>query len=288
MSQIVYLNGDYLPKAQATVSVFDRGFLFGDGIYEVAPLYAGKLFHPEYHYARLQRSLAEIDVTLDFSFDDYQQLCHGLYEKNDGEHQSIYLQITRGTYETRTHYFPEQHPNATIFAFSQPLTIPHLAHLQKGIQVTTHQDERWQRCNIKSISLLANVLARQISQKAGKDEVILYRDNIVTEAAHSNVFIIKDGCLMTHPADQFILGGITRQVTLELAKQLNIPCKEEAFSLDVLLSADEVWLSSTTKMVRPVLSVDEHPINGGKPGPVWAAVAAHFIKTITTFCETPS
>ncbi|GJM07542.1 MAG: cytochrome c550 [marine bacterium B5-7] len=280
MTYTVYLDGRFIPEEKARVSAMDRGFLLGDGIYEVMPMYHGVPFHLDYHFDRLSRSLAAVSIENPLTRDDYRHICESLYHHHDSTHQSIYFQITRGAYETRTHYFPDEKADPTLFAFAKPLELHGLSTLSKGLAAVTHADLRWQRCDIKVISLLANVMAREYSKQQHVDEAILLRDGIVTEGSHTNVFVVKNDEVFTHPSNEHILGGITRQVTIQMLKDLNIPCHETLVPEADLLSADEIWLTSTTKMVAPVLQLNQHAVGDGKPGEIWQQTASAFIRYI--------
>lgn len=273
----VYLNGAFIPQQDAKVSVMDRGFLFGDGIYEVLPVYNGKIFRFEQHIDRLNRSLAAIKLNVDYSYDQWLKILQQLLQRNShcGKNQSIYLQITRGTAPERNHAFPQSvHP--TIFALSSPLrTLPY-EQLVQGKKVVTLEDTRWQLCHIKSIALLANVLLYQEALDAQCAEAILIRDGKVLEGATSNVFIVKNETLITPPLSHFILGGVTRDLVLQLAQQNNIHSLQTDFSKEELLGADEVWITSTTREIYPIIQVDQTQIHDGKPGKIWHKMISHY------------
>jgi len=271
MSQnIVYLNGQYLPAASATISVMDRGFLFGDGVYEVIPVYGGRLFRLEPHLQRLDQSLAGIRIDNPLTHAEWQALLEELLERNSshGEDQSIYFQVTRGVAARRDHAFPKG-ITPTIFACSNPLTTPDEAYYADGLSAITATDIRWDRCNIKAITLLPNVLLRQEAIDAGGAEAILLRDGLAIEGAASNLFIVEDDTLITPPTGPQLLPGITRDLVLEIARSHNIPCREEAISEAQLRRADEVWLTSSTKEIMPVTQLDNSPVGTGRPGPLW-------------------
>lgn len=260
----VYLNGDYLPLNEAKISVLDRGFLFGDGIYEVIPAYNGHLFHFEEHLIRLENSLAAIRLANPHSREQWSAILTPLLIGT--QDQYIYLQITRGTAPKRDHGFPENTP-PTVFAMCSPI-VP-MAERDSGVKVLTMTDSRWKLCNTKAITLLANILHRQEAIDQHCAEALLIKDDYVTEGAASNVFAVIDGVLITPPKSADILPGITRDVILELAQKNAIPCKEQSFSLAALQTASEIWITSSTREIIPVVECDERIVGDGKPGPVW-------------------
>jgi D-alanine transaminase len=264
MTAQVYLNGEYLPLADAKVSVLDRGFLFGDGVYEVIPAYKGRLFRLEDHIARLNNSLNGIRLPLSHSVADWEAIFRPLLE-NDKD-QSVYLQITRGYAPKRDHGFPEQ-VVPTIFAMSSELKP--FAGRTSGIKAVTLDDTRWQLCNIKAITLLSNILLRQEAIDQGCAEAILVRNGYVVEGAASNLFAVLDGELITPPKSHEILPGITRDVILELAAANNIPSREDVIALEALENASEIWVTSSIREIVPVVELDGKHIGDGKPGPIW-------------------
>jgi D-alanine transaminase len=264
MTAQVYLNGEYLPLADAKVSVLDRGFLFGDGVYEVIPAYKGRLFRLEDHIARLNNSLNGIRLPLSHSVADWEAIFRPLLE-NDKD-QSVYLQITRGYAPKRDHGFPEQ-VVPTIFAMSSELKP--FAGRTSGIKAVTLDDTRWQLCNIKAITLLSNILLRQEAIDQGCAEAILVRNGYVVEGAASNLFAVLDGELITPPKSHEILSGITRDVILELAAANNIPFREDVIALEALENASEIWVTSSIREIVPVVELDGKHIGDGKPGPIW-------------------
>lgn len=262
--QKVYLNGEYLPLDEAKVSVLDRGFLFGDGVYEVIPAYSGRLFRLDDHIQRLNNSLGAIRLPLDYSVNDWQAICQPLLEGN--KDQYIYLQVTRGYAPKRDHGFPEL-LRPTIFAMcSEILPFPGKFI---GIKAVTLDDTRWQLCNIKAITLLPNILLRQEALDRGCAEAILVKNGYVIEGAASNVFAVIDGELITPPKTNEILPGITRDVILELARANNIPSKEDIIALEGLQSASEIWVASSTREIISVIELDGAKVADGKPGPLW-------------------
>lgn len=262
--ETVYLNGQYLPLADAKISVMDRGFLFGDGVYEVIPAYSGQLFRLEDHLERLDNSLRAIRLQNPHSHDQWRKLLAPLLKK--GLDQSVYLQITRGAAPKRDHAFP-QNVTPTVFAMVSGIT-PH-SDPDSGIKALSMEDSRWKLCDTKAITLLANVLLRQAAVDKGCAEAILFKDGYLTEGAASNVFAVIDGILMTPPKSSAILPGITRDVILEIARKNNIPCSEQAISKAGIKKASELWITSSTREIIPVVELDSEKIADGKPGPVW-------------------
>lgn len=271
---IAYLNGEFLPLAEVSISPLDRGFLFADGIYEVIPVYHGRLFRLAEHLRRLQGSLAAIQVHSGLERDDWETLLTGLVERNGGGQLAIYLQVTRGAPPLRDHNFPAAGTPATIFAMATPLKPLPESLYQQGISAITCADIRWGACHIKSIALLANVLARQQAVAQGATDAILVRDGYLTEAAASNVFLVCAGALLTPRKDRRILPGITRELILELATANAIPCEEQDLPATRLAEADEIWLSSSTKEIIPVTTLDGRPVGAGVPGPLWRRMTA--------------
>jgi D-alanine transaminase len=263
-NETVYLNGQYLPLADAKISVMDRGFLFGDGVYEVIPAYSGQLFRLEDHLERLDNSLKAIRLQNPHSHEQWRNLLTPLLKKDLD--QSVYLQITRGVAPKRDHAFP-QHVTPTVFAMVSGIT-PH-ADADNGVKALSMEDSRWKLCHTKAITLLANVLLRQEAIDNGCAEAILFKDDYLTEGAASNVFAVIDGILMTPPKSPAILPGITRDVILEIARKNNIPCSEQAISMDDIKKASEIWITSSTREIIPVVELDSEKIADGKPGPVW-------------------
>ena len=264
----VYLNGAFLPPAQAQVSAFDRGFVFGDGVYEVIPVFGGRLFRLPQHLARLDNSLREIRLTNPLPATEWQRVFEHLVEIQGGGELSIYLQITRGV-APRDHAFP---PNLapTVFAYATPLKYPPTEQVERGISAITAPDIRWLRCDIKAIALLPNAMLRSQALDANAAEAILLRDGFMTEGAASNIFVVRGGRLLTPPKGPLILPGVTRDLVLELARAHNVPCAEEAVSESALRTADEIWMTSSTKEILAITRLDGKPVGNGKPGPMHA------------------
>ena len=262
----VYLNGHFLPAGEAKVSVLDRGFIFGDGVYEVIPVYGGRLFRLPHHLDRLDHSLEGIRLANPLSHQTWQGLLEQLIEANGGGDQSLYLQVTRGVAK-RDHSFPPD-TEPTVFAMSSPVG-PVPDTLREGISAVTVEDFRWKLCHIKAIALLPNILLRQQAVDAGATEAIMLRDGFVTEGAASNVFIVNNGVVLTPPKSNLLLPGITRDLVVELCRQNGVPCVEGAISEMQLREADEIWLTSSTKEIIPVTRLDEQPVGDGRHGEVW-------------------
>ncbi len=264
MSDTVYLNGEYLPLAEAKVSVMDRGFLFGDGVYEVIPAYSGQLFHLEAHIDRLNNSLLAIRLELNKSIAEWQAIFQPMLDCSKDEY--IYLQITRGYADKRDHGFPEP-ILPTVFALCSE--IKPLPGRMTGVKALTMDDTRWQMCHVKAITLLANILLRQEALDQGCAETILVRNGYVTEGAASNLFAVIDGELMTPPKNHEILPGITRDVILQLANANQMPYREDVIALEALQNASEIWLTSSTREIVPVIELDGRSVGDGKPGPIF-------------------
>ncbi len=266
-SKLVYLNGDYLPINEAKISVLDRGFIFGDGVYEVIPAYGAKALRFEHHMQRLQNSLDAVRITNPLTNAQWQEVLDKLISETGPEDQYLYLHITRGV-ASRDHRFPDE-TKPTVFVMSSVLQPVEPALLEKGISAVTLDDIRWQHCNIKAIALLPNILLRQQAVDQDAMEAILIRDGDITEGAASNVFIVSDGVIKTPPKGKKLLPGITRDLVVELAKTHNMPVEEVAITEKEFLAADEIWLTSSTKEILPVTRINEQQVGNGKPGAVW-------------------
>lgn len=265
---IVYLNGEFLPLEEAHISVLDRGFIFADGIYEVIPVYANRLFRLEQHLRRLDSNLAKIALANPLTQAQWIDLLETLVARNVGANQSVYLQITRGSAK-RNHNFPAQ-VTPTVFVMSEPLEPFPLP--DGGVKAVTCTDTRWQRCDIKSIALLANVLLRHQAVEQDAVEAILIREGYVTEGAASNVFIVHQGVVITPPNGPFILPGITRDLLLEAMQKAQLPCQEAAIPVKQLHSAEEIWLTSSTREILSVTQLNDAPVGTGRPGALWTQV----------------
>ncbi len=270
-AQTAYLNGEFLPLDQARVPVLDRGFIFGDGVYEVIPVYDRAPFRLEEHLRRLKRSLAAIALTNPHDDAGWSALIDTLIAHHPWPDQSVYLHVTRGV-APRNHAFPEG-VKPTVFMMSGALRLPSEAERTMGVSALSLPDFRWLRCDIKSIALLGNCLLRQAAVEAGCKEAILFRDGWLTEGAASNIFVVSHGVLLAPPADHLILPGITYELTIELARTHGLPCEVRPVSEAETRAADEIWLSSSTNEVLAITRLDGKPVGGGMPGPVWQQMA---------------
>ncbi len=272
MSDIVYLNGKFMPIEEAHVPVLDRGFIFGDGVYEVIPVYSKHPFRLAEHLRRLQYSLDKVRIDNPMNDDGWTQLIGEIIQRNAGDDQSVYLQVTRGVAK-RDHAFPKG-VRPTVFMMSSPLVTPAPALVESGVACITAQDYRWLNCDIKSVSLLGNCLLRQLSVDAGATETILFRDGKLTEASASNVFVVRDGVLLTPPKDNLVLPGITYDVVLEIARAREFQVEVRAVDEAEVRSADEIWVTSSTKEVLAVTTLDGKPVGDGRPGPLFRRMHA--------------
>jgi len=268
---IAYFNGAFRPFDEVRVSPLDRGYLFGDGVYEVIPVVAGRPFLLERHLERLCRSLHEIGIVLDQSQAFLRSMLRELIRLNGGGDLALYLQVTRGAAATREHAFPAD-TAASVLAMASPMTGPAATALTTGVAAITTADTRWARCDIKAITLLPNVLARQQATAAGAAEAILLRGEQVVEGAATNVFVVVDDGICTPGTDQNILAGITRGLVIELCHDLGLSVQETVITRAMLKQATEVWLSSSTKDILPVTRIDAEPVGPGQPGPYWQQV----------------
>lgn len=265
---IAYLNGSFLPIGEASVSPLDRGFLFGDAIYEVIPVFAGRPFLLDAHLQRLNRSLKELQISDPYPAARWQSVIAGLIEQNGGGDLSVYIQVTRGADSGRDHRFP-QHITPTVFGMASPLVPPDFS---SGISAVTRPDNRWNRCDIKATALLANILSHQQARAEGAAEAILIWNDEVTEGSASSVIIIENGELIRRPNGHEVLPGTTTDHVVSLGKRAGLGYRQEPISLTRLRAADEIWLTSATKGVAPVVRLDDEPVGSGTPGPVWQRV----------------
>lgn len=274
MTDTVYLNGDYIAKEHAKISVLDRGFLFADGVYEVIPVYRRKTFRAEQHLERLFDSLKQINLPSPYSKTQWLDIIEQVIQCNlsvHGEHQSIYLQVTRGIDSKRQH------------AITAPLAATVLVMASKldsaqgnltGIKATLLEDIRWHHCNIKSIALLANTMLVNQAKAKGFDEALLHRQQELTEGASSNVFLVKQGNVFTPPKSQYILGGITRDLIIELCRDAGLEVYQRGIHIDELSEADEIWICSSTREISPIVAIDDKIIGSGGIGPVTKRIVA--------------
>jgi D-alanine transaminase len=261
-----YLNGQFLPIEEAKISPLDRGFLFGDGAYEVVPVYSRRPFRIDEHLRRLQITLDGIRLPNPHSLEEWRTLVERIITDNKFDDQSVYIQVTRGADRKRDQAFPAG-VAPTTFIFTAPLVTPSAAQRETGIAVVSALDNRWLRCDLKTVSLLANVLLRQQAIDAGCVETIMLRDGYLTEGAASNIFVVRDGVLLAPPKDHRMLPGITYDVVLELAARHGMPHEVREISEVEVRSADELWMTSSTKEVLPITTLDGKPVGSGKPGP---------------------
>ena len=276
---IAFLNGDLMPLDAARISPMDRGFLFGDGIYEVIPSYNGRFVGFSRHMDRLREGLTAIGIANPHCDTDWQHILKDLIQQNGAGDLAIYLQVTRGVVEQRAHRFPDD-VTPTVFAYTFAIDAPLAGdpNATPCFHVTTGQDQRWKRCHIKSIALLGNVLHMMEGVDKGADEILLFNDeDELTEAAACNVFTVNNGIIATPVLDQQKLGGITRNMLIDMIRgETNWSLSEARLSREHLLVADEVWLTSSTKEIAPVITVDGHAVGDGRPGPVWSKAQALF------------
>ena len=271
---IVFLNDSYVPMAEAKISPMDRGFLFGDGIYEVVPSYDGQIVGFAPHIERMNNGLAAVDIAFRWPIQQWKEVCDNLIEKNGSGNLALYLHVSRGADTRRFHAYPEG-VEPTVFAFAFEIPAEPVADKSKvtGYKVTTERDLRWERCQIKSTALLGNVMHFQHGYEQGANETLLYNErNELTEASACNAYIVKSGVVITPPADNQILAGITRHILLDLLrKEGSIAVEERIVTMDEVFDADEVWVTSSSKEVVPVLEIDGKSVGDGKIGDVWLA-----------------
>ncbi|MEN3294337.1 MAG: D-alanine transaminase [Burkholderiales bacterium] len=271
---LVYLNGAFTPLSEAKIPVLDRGFIFGDGIYDVVPMYGRKLFRAKQHLARLSRSLASISIPNPHTEEEWMALIRKVAEAYPADDQVVYIQVTRGVAK-RNHAFPAE-VTPTVFIMTNPLVLPTASAREAGVACVSMEDKRWLRCEIKSVSLLGNVLAAQNAAENNVTETIQFRDGFLTEASSSNVWIVKNGKLMGPPKDNLILEGIRYGLLEELSATADVPMEARRITRDEVFAADEVLLTSATKEVLPVVTIDGKTIGNGKPGPVYKKLYAAY------------
>lgn len=271
----VYLNGQYMRLEEAQVPVLDRGFLFGDGVYEVIPVFGGRPFRLSQHLERLDNSLQAVRIDNPLQADAWEQIFTRLIGTTRNIDQIIYLQVTRGVAPVRNHLFPQgTAPTVFVMAWNAKPRDPEISG--KGISAVVLEDNRWQRCDIKSTALLGNVLLRQEAQDAGAEEAILVRDGLVTEGSSTNPFAVRGGEILTPPKSNLLLHGVTRDLVLELAQDAAIPWAERQLSRAELETADEIWICSSSREVQPVTRLDGKRIGDGIPGPLFRRMDALF------------
>jgi D-alanine transaminase len=274
MSETVYLNGEFMPLDKARVPVLDRGFIFGDGVYEVIPVYSRRPFRLPQHLQRLGRSLDAIRLANPLTDGEWTRLIGDIIARNAGDDQSVYLQVTRGVAK-RDHAFPKD-AKPTVLVMSGPLATPPQELVENGVPCITGTDFRWLKCDVKSVSLLGNCLLRQSAADAGAAEIVLFRGGHLTEASASNVFVVRRGMLLSPPKTHLILPGITYDVVLELAAAVGIPIELRDIPEAEVRSADELWLTSSTREVQAIVALDGKPVGAGRPGPLFRKVYQAF------------
>jgi len=264
---MVFLNGKFMPIEEARVPVLDRGFIFGDGVYELVPVYTRVPFRMDEHLARLERSLAAVRIRNPYGRAEWRDIILQLVAKQSFEDQGVYLQVTRGVAK-RDHAFPKD-AAPTVFVMSNPLVCPPKELVERGASAVSAVDNRWLNCDIKSISLIGNCLLRQVSAEVGAVETILFREGKLTEASASNVFVVKNGVIQTPVKSKLILPGITYDVIVELAQGAGLPLEFRDVSEAEVRAADEVWVTSSSKEVLAIVTLDGKRVGEGKPGPVF-------------------
>lgn len=274
---MILYNGKFIEKEDVCISYEDRGYYFGDGVYEVFRVYQGQIYEKEAHFRRLEESAESVQIRLPYSTAEMDQMIEQLVKKEKLVDGTLYMQITRGS-APRIHTFPDS-AVPTLLAYCKEAARP-VKSIENGITAITMDDIRWLRCDIKSLNLLPNTLAKQNAVGSGADEAILHRDGTVTECSASNIMIVKNNRIYTHPANNLILHGITRKITLELAKHLGIETKEQAFQVEDLFTADEVFITGTTVEVTPVIQIDQKSIGSGRPGSLTRQLQKAFEKEI--------
>ncbi|HKU13716.1 MAG TPA: D-amino acid aminotransferase [Steroidobacteraceae bacterium] len=283
---ICYLNGEFQQLRDARVSPLDRAYLFGDSVYEVLPVFAGRMFRFREHFDRLARSLAEIRLPSPHTHAQWLALLEDLIRRNGGGDMYVYVQVTRGMEYGRNHNFPEK-VTPGVFAMAAPLPVLSPEQRSNGLSAITVEDFRWARCDIKTTALLANVLMKQRAADEGAQEAIIVRDGEVLEGSSTSVFVIRNGAIATPPKSNRILPGTTRDVTVEIADGA-MPVTVRRVGIDELRNADEVWISSATRDVLPVTRIDGRPVGTGKPGPLWQRMYESFDALRRRLAGTPA
>ena len=273
-----YLNGEWLPLAQAKVSVLDRGFIFGDGIYEVVPVYYRKPFRLDSHLARFERSTREIGLANPLDRAGWRALLERLIATCSDQNQFVYWQVTRGVAK-RDFSFPAD-AAPTVFAMTSPFTRPSRVQREQGLKAVTRTDERWLRCDIKSVSLLGAVLARQFATEHGADEVVQFRDGFLTEGSSSNMWVVRSGKVIAPPRDRLILEGIRYGLVAELCERAGVPFEVRRLGRDEVERCEELMLTSATREILPIVSLDGRPVGNGAPGPIYRTLRAAYDEAI--------
>ncbi|MEW5784622.1 MAG: D-amino-acid transaminase [Bacillota bacterium] len=285
MRELAWINGKTMALADACIPLEDRGFFFGDGIYEVCRIYEAKPFYLQEHLQRLQDSAAEILLALPFSSAELANIALDLIREADCREGWLYLQVTRGT-APRTHAFPPAHVKPTLVLFVRPITPDRVGDTAGGAACITIPDTRWLHCNVKTINLLPNLLAKEKAKQAGAYDAIFYRPGgVISEASASNIFALIDGTVRTHPLSNLILPGITRRVVLKIMERLSLDYDERAFTVDELKVATEVWLTASVSEIVPVTSVDGKPVGDGAPGELVKRLIEEYGKVVRQYCR---
>jgi D-alanine transaminase len=272
---MIYLNGDYMPIEEARVPVLDRGFIFGDGIYEYVPVFDRQPFRMHEHFLRMQRSLAEVKIPQPFDEAEYGAIVRKLVDAHPWDNQGVYIHITRGV-APRDHSFPKN-VRPTVFIMANPLSLPTRAQIDNGLSVSVREDIRWLRCDIKSISLLGHCMLRSEATEEGSDEVVLVRNGFLTEASASNVLVVFKGVVLCPPKNHLILPGISYDVVLELLREHKFQHEVRPVAEAELRGAEEAWITSSTKDVLAITRMDGRPVGNGKPGPLFARIRPLFV-----------
>jgi len=270
---VVYINGEYLPQSQAKVSVLDRGFLFGDGVYEVIPVFSGKPLRLNKHLERLQRSMNRVLLKNPLTQEQWQEIFQTLLDSNPGGDRSIYLQVTRGAAPVRDLSISVG-VEPTVFVMVNDIKPVGFARLENGIEAVTVDDFRWKACDIKSISLIANVMIRLRANELNVMDAVMVRDGLVTEGTASNIFLVHQGIISTPPKSDCLLPGITRDLVIELVRANGFKLEERDINRDELETADEIWLTSSTREIAPIVKLDDHVIGDGVAGEYWKKIIA--------------
>jgi D-alanine transaminase len=282
-NETVFLNGEFVKRNDAKVDIEDRGYQFGDGIYEVIRVYGGDVYTMNEHMERLYQSAEKMKLKIPFDLQELTSIVFKLIEANEVEEGIVYMQVSRGI-SPRQHHFPGEDVSGSVIAYTKEIPRP-LKQMEEGVTVTLVEDIRWLRCDIKSLNLLGNILAKEEASSKGHFEAIQHRGETVTEGSSSNAFIVKDGTIFTHPATNLILNGITRRVIKDIAVKNGVPFVEQTFTVDELLSADEIFIASTTSEVMPIIKVDDVTIGQGIPGPVTTKLQEWFTGNIKSECK---
>lgn len=284
MSGVVYLDGEYLPADEARVSVEDRGFLFGDGVYEVTPAYRGSFLRLDRHLARLARGIRELRIPLrDPGLEEVHRELLARNGLEDEPMSIVYLQVTRGV-ATRTHHFPPPATRPTVFAYARAFERADPAEWLEGYGAITYPDRRWSRADLKTLQLLPAVMAQEAARDAGEKDAILVREGIALEGSHNNLFFVFDGALRTHPTSNQILPGITRELVLEIARESGVEVEERPTPVEDVVEATEIFFTGTTTEIRPTVRVNGHPVGTGRVGPVTRSLYEAFLERVKEEC----